>query len=162
MTKDCRNPPNTDAGVWAWMFGDEPPREVAAAMRHRGILTAPEAARDLFEQGAWPSLRELVFDNGLTVPDLRRSVARTLARDGGMPVELDARALALVRHLQGMTPPRSLASLPLCEQALDAAAAGDLARVLRAPPHHDVTSVTAAQALQAFDLSPERFEFGGG
>ena len=61
-----------------------------------------------------------------------------------------------------MTPPRSLASLPLCEQALDAAAVGDLARVLRAPPHHDATSATAAQVLQAFDLAPERFELGGG
>ena len=37
MSKDYRNPPDTHEGVWAWMFGDEPPLEVAAAMRHKGI-----------------------------------------------------------------------------------------------------------------------------
>ena len=153
MAKDWRNPPNTDAGVWAWVFDDESPTEVAATMRHRGILTAPAAAREVFDQGTWPALRELVFDNGLTVHDLRHSVARTLTRDGGMPAELDARALALVQHLQGMTPPRSLASLPLCEQALDAAAEGDIERVLQVPPHHDVPTATAAQVLMLFELT---------
>ena len=35
MSKDYRNPPDTGEGVWAWMFGDEPPLEVAPAQWSR-------------------------------------------------------------------------------------------------------------------------------
>jgi hypothetical protein len=153
MTKDWRNPPTTDAGIWEWILGSERPRDVAASFRHMGIMTAPEAARELLDEAGWTPLFEIVFDNGMTVRDLRESLARTLQRDGGMQDALDGRALALVRHLQNLTPPRSLASLPLCEQALDAASDGDLDRVLEVPPFHDATTATAAEVLESFELA---------
>jgi hypothetical protein len=157
MGKDYRNPPVTDAGIWAFILDDSVPLEVAASMRHAGIVTAPAAARKVFEMGNWLPLYDIVFDNGLTMPDLEASLARTLEREGGMPTRLDARALALVRHLQSMDPPRSLASLPLCEEALDAVAAGDEGRMLTPPPYHNLETVTAAQVLYDFDLDPAAF-----
>ena len=152
--KDFRNPPQTDEGVWAFVFDDNDPREYVACFRHLGLLTAVEAADYLLD--SWRPLGELVFDNGVTLSDLRASVARTLAA-AGMPVELDARAHALVRHLRSMTPPRSPIFLPLCEQALDAAADGDYDRVLRAPPHTNLRTLTVEHVLYDFELDPEQF-----
>ena len=152
---DPRNPPQTDDGVWTMMFEDADPRDSVAAFMHQGLLTADEAARFVFDQGAWPSLTDLVFDNGLTVSDLRASVARTLEA-AGMPAALDARAHALLRHLRSMTPPRSPVFLLLCEQALDAATEGDYGRVLRAPANTNLSTVTVEHVLSDFELDPER------
>lgn len=157
MTKDWRNPPTDDETLWEWLLDDVDPITYAATLRHRGILTAPEGAKWYFDQPVWDRVRDLVADNGMTLLDLQHSLERTLERSGGMPRGLSARTLALVRHLQSLTPERSLSMLPVCEQALDAANVGAFDRVLEMTPYANVAEATVEHVLYSFELDPECF-----